>query len=59
MLILLRLQASNILDNAYAMFVILEEELSLTEIQAAVGNNCGTLQSGFNNFQYILKKTCQ
>ena len=50
MLILLRLQASNILDNAYAMFVILEEELSLTEIQAAVGNNCGKLLCAFNSF---------
>ena len=38
-----RLQASNILDNVYAKFVILEGDLSSAEIQAAVGNNYGNL----------------
>ena len=34
-----RLQASNILDKLYAKFLILEVELPLSEMQAAVGNN--------------------
>ena len=33
-----RLKATNILDNVYAMYVILERELSSEEIQAAAGN---------------------
>ena len=46
-----RLQASNILDNVYAKSVILEEELSSAEIQAAVGNKYGKLQSAFNTLE--------
>ena len=48
-----RLQASNILENVYATSVILEGELSSVEMQAAVSNSYGKLQSGFNNFQNI------
>ena len=57
MLILLvkGLQARNILHNVYATSVILEEELSSTEMHAAVDNNNGKLQTAFNNFQNILK----
>ena len=55
-----RLQGSNILDNVYAKSVILEGELFSAEMQAAAGkNNSKKLQSAFNNFQNILKKTCQ
>ena len=52
-----KLQSSNILDNVYATSVILEKELSSAEMQTVVGNNYGKLQSAFNNFQNILKKT--
>ena len=52
-----RLQASNILDIFYAKSVILEGELSSAEVQAAVGNNYGKLQFGFNNFRIILPIT--
>ena len=52
-------QASNIVDNFYSKSVILERELSLAGVQAAVGNNYGNLQFAFNNFQIILNKTCQ
>ena len=45
-----RLQASNILDNVYANSVILEGGLISAEIEAALGNNYGKLQSAFNNF---------
>ena len=38
-----RLQASNILDNVYTTYVILEGESS-AEMQASVGNNYGQLQ---------------
>ena len=55
----LELQPSTILDNVYVKSVVLEGELPLAEMQAAIGNNYGKLQSAFNNFQNILKKTCQ
>ena len=45
-----RLQASNILYNVYAKYVILEEELSSAEMQAAVGNKYGKLKFFFTNF---------
>ena len=51
-----RLQASNILDKVYATSFILEGEFSSAEMQAAVGNNYGKLQSAFNNFQNVLNK---
>ena len=54
-----RLQASNILDNFYAKYVILQGELSSAEIQAAVGKNYGKLQFPFNNFRNNFKKTYQ
>ena len=54
-----RLQASNILDDFYAKSVIMGGELSSAEMQAAVGNNYGKLQSAFDNFQKMLKKICQ
>ena len=54
-----RLQASNILDNVYTTYVILEGESS-AEMQASVGNNYGKLQFALNNFQNIPKnKTCK
>ena len=34
-------------------------ELSSAEMQAAVGNNYGKLQSAFDNFQQMFKKACQ
>ena len=46
----------DILYNIYPNSVILEGELSSAEIQAAVGNNYGKLQSAFNNFRNTLKK---
>ena len=51
-----RLQASNILDNVYAMSVILEGKFFSAEMQAAVGNNYEKQESAFNNFPNILKK---
>ena len=56
-----KLQAINILNNVYLTSVILEREVSLEEMQSAVGNknNYGKLQSAFNNFQNVLKKTFQ
>ena len=50
------LQASNILVNVYATFVILEGKLHSAKIQAAVVNNHGKLQSALNKFQNTLKK---
>ena len=49
------LQTSNILYNIYAKYAILGGELSSVEMQAAVGNNYGKLQSALNNFRNILK----
>ena len=43
----------------FTQSVILEGELSSAEMQADVGNNYGNLQFAFNNFQSIMKKTCQ
>ena len=40
-----------------AIFMILKGELSSSEMQAAVDNNYGKLQSAFNNFQNNLKQT--
>ena len=54
-----RLQASDILNKVCATSVILEVQLYSAEMQTAVGNNYGKLQSPFNNFQNILKKPCQ
>ena len=54
-----RLQGSNILDNVYTTSIILEGELSSLEMQTAVGNSYVKLQYLFNNYQNILKKTCQ
>ena len=51
-----RLQASNILNNVYAKSVILEKELYLAKMQAAVSNNYRKLQFAFNKFRNILKK---
>ena len=51
-----KIQNTNIPDNFYATFVILEGELSLAEIQDAVSNNNGKLLVTFSNFQNILKK---
>ena len=48
-----------ILDNVFATSVILEGELFSVEMQAVVGKNYEKLQSAFNNFQNILKNTCQ
>ena len=45
------LQASKTLDNVYAKPVILEEKLSSAEMQAAVSNNCGKIQSAFVNIR--------
>ena len=50
------LHPSNILNKVYAKSVIMEGELSSTEIQAAVSNNCEKLQYAFNNFQNIMTK---
>ena len=50
-----RLQGSNVLDNDYANYVILEGELSSAEMQDAIGNNYIKLQSVFNNNRNILK----
>ena len=50
------LQATNILDKFYANSIILEEELSLAEMQAAIVKNCGKLLFAFNNFRNTLKK---
>ena len=44
------LQVNNILDNVYVKSVILEGELSSAEMQAAVSNNYGNIQSAFVNF---------
>ena len=51
-----RLQAINILNNAYAESIILEGELSSAEMQAAVGKNYGKLLFTFDNFRNMLKK---
>ena len=51
------LQASKTLDYVYAKTVILEGELSYAEMQAAVSNNNGKIQSAFINFGNILKKS--
>jgi len=53
------LQAINILNKVYGKSVILEEELSSEEMQAAVDINYGKLQFAFYSFRNILKKTCQ
>ena len=53
------LQTSNILENVYAISIILEGELYLAEMQAAVGKNYGKLQFSLNNFQNIMKKNLQ
>ena len=47
--------ARNVLDNVYAMSIVLEGEMYSAEMQAAVGNNYKKLQSVFNNFQNLLK----
>ena len=54
-----RLQASNILDNVYAKYVILEVKLSSAEIHVDAGENYGKLQFAFNDFRNILKQICQ
>ena len=51
-----RLQDRNTLNNVYAKSVILEGELSSSEMQAIIGNNYGKLQFAFNSFRHILKK---
>ena len=51
-----KLQASKSLDNVYANFVILEGDLSQTNVQAAVSKNYGKIQSAFFNVRNILKK---
>ena len=52
------LQASNILDNVYTTFDILEGEFSSPEMQAGFSKNGGKLQIAFNTFQNIMK-TCK
>ena len=49
------LQASKTLDNVYAKSLILDGELSSAEMQAAVFNNYGKIQSAFINFRNIKK----
>ena len=50
---------SKTLDDVYLIkSVILERELSLAEIQAAVSNNYGKIKSTFVNFRNFLKKNC-
>ena len=51
-----RLQTSNIPNIVYTTSVILKGELSSAEMQAAVCNNYGKIQSTLNNFQMILEK---
>ena len=53
------LQASSIFDNRYATSVILEGQLSLAEMQGAVGYSYGKLNSACNNFKNNVKKSCQ
>ena len=50
------LQASKPLENVYAKSVILERELTLAKMQAAISNNYGKIQPAFINFRNILKK---
>ena len=50
-----RLQASNILDKVYAITVIMEGQMSSTEMQAAVGNNYGQLLITFKNILKVIK----
>ena len=50
------LQASYIFDDCYSMSVILEGELSSTEIQTDVGNIYGKQQSAFAKFDVNNKK---
>ena len=50
-----RLQDSKTLDSVYAKSFILKIELSSAEMEAAVSNNYGNIQSAFNNFQNNLK----
>ena len=50
------LQGNKILESVYAKTVSLEGELSSAEMQAAVFNNYGKIQSGFVNIEIFWKK---
>ena len=49
------LQTSKTVDNVYAKSVILEGELSSTEMQAGVSGKYGKILSDFVTFQIFLK----
>ena len=48
------LQATNILDNIWTKFVILEGKLSSAEMQIAAGKNYENLQSVYNIVFFLL-----